>query len=326
MLHLLKKTPTNQKTQIFCHNPFVEWCSLNVKSYQFYNNLGRPEPFDVTLRDGLQSLTKEEQKVYTLEKKKEIYENINLIYQPKNIEIGSIVSSRVLPIFSDTIDLFNHIEKNKNNKKNSPKNYILIPTAEKLLEVIDVPNLNNFSFITSVSEKFQNKNTKKNLHENDYEINYMINLLKNSQQKKNSFNIKLYVSCISECPIEGKINNDVIVERLLKLNGFNINNICLSDTCGTLDVNDFTYIVDMCHNNGVPFSKFSLHLHVKKTREHIVEQIFYAALNRGIINFDVSLLDTGGCSVTMSKENIAPNMSYELYYKFLKKYIQNNIK
>lgn len=70
MLHLLKKTPTNQKTQIFCHNPFVEWCSLNVKSYQFYNNLGRPEPFDVTLRDGLQSLTKEEQKVYTLEKKK----------------------------------------------------------------------------------------------------------------------------------------------------------------------------------------------------------------------------------------------------------------
>jgi isopropylmalate/homocitrate/citramalate synthase len=326
MLHLLKKTSKNQKIQFFCHNPFVEWCSLNVKSVLFYNNLGCPEPFDVTLRDGLQSLSKEEQKIYTLEKKKEIYEIINSIYQPKNIEIGSIVSNRVLPIFSDTVDLFNHIEKNKNNKKNNPNNYILIPTVEKLLEVIDMPYLNNFSFITSVSESFQNKNTKKKLHENDYELNCMINLLKNSQLKKNTFNIKLYVSCISECPIEGKINNDIIIDRLLKLNEFNVNNICLSDTCGTLDVDDFTYIVDMCYNKGMSFSKFSLHLHVKNNREHIVEQIFYAALNRGIINFDVSLLDTGGCSVTMNKENIAPNMSYELYYKFLKKYIQNNVK
>ena len=149
----------------------------------------------------------------------------------------------------------------------------------------------------------------------------MIYLLRKSQ--KNNFNVKLYVSCINECPLSGKINNDIIVDKLIKLNNININNICLSDTCGTLDVSDFEYIVDECNQSGVPFYKFSLHLHVKPTREDVVKKIFFAALDRGIIDFDVSLLNTGGCSVTMSKENIAPNLSYDQYYNFLKSYIQS---
>jgi isopropylmalate/homocitrate/citramalate synthase len=313
------------------YNPFIKLGLLSKKEFMLYNKLGCPKPFDVTLRDGLQSLSKEQQQIYTLEKKKKLYEKINLIYQPKSIEFGSIVSKNILPIFSDTLELFNYIENNDYNSDNdnkdnngcSTKNYILIPSREKLLKVINIPNLNNFSFITSVSDVFQKKNTKKSLYDNDNELNCMIDLLDNSQ-KKNNFNIKLYVSCINECPISGKIHNDIIVGRILKLNELNVNDICLSDTCGTLDVVDFEYIVDMCYIKGVPFSKLSLHLHVSANRENIVEQIFFAALNRGIINFDVSLLDTGGCSVTMNKEKIAPNLSYDLYYKFLKKYIQNN--
>ena len=317
MMPLFKKISKGLTTQNFYFNLFIE------KFNTIYNELGRPQPFDVTLRDGLQSLSKEEQKLYTLEKKKEIYEKINLIYKPKNIEIGSIVSTRVLPIFLDTLELFSYVE-NIHNKKYSSKNYILIPNKDKLLEVINFPFLNNFSFITSVSDAFQKKNTKKSLDENDNELNSMINLLETSHQ--NNFNVKLYVSCINECPISGKINNDIIIKRILKLNKININNICLSDTCGTLEVDDFKYIVDNCNNSGVPFFKFSLHLHVKPHREHVVEEIFFAALDRKIVNFDVSLLNTGGCSVTMSKENIAPNLSYDQYYRFLKNYIYNKCK
>ena len=214
MIPLFKKIPNGLTRQHFCFNLFVE------KFNTIYNKLGRPQPFDVTLRDGLQSLSKEEQSMYTLEKKKEIYEKINLTYQPKNIEIGSIVSDRVLPIFLDTLELFSYVE-NVYNKKYSLKNYILIPNKDKLLEVINVPSLNNFSFITSVSDVFQKKNTKKSLDENDDELNLMINLLESSHQ--NNFNVKLYVSCINECPISGKISNDIIIKRVLKLNKININ-------------------------------------------------------------------------------------------------------
>jgi hypothetical protein len=100
-----------------------------------------------------------------------------------------------------------------------------------------------------------------------------------------------------------------------------VDDICLSDTCGTLTDEDFEYIIDTCAYFGLPTNKVSLHLHVKKGREDEIEKIIHKALDRKIINFDVSELKTGGCSVTMKKENLAPNLSYELYYKSLCTYI-----
>jgi pyruvate/oxaloacetate carboxyltransferase len=152
----------------------------------------------------------------------------------------------------------------------------------------------------------------------------MYSFEENRYRKKLPF-IKLYVSCINECPISGKINNDFIVNRILKLNKMNVDNICLSDTCGTLNVDDFEYIVDACNFFGLPSHKLSLHLHVKNGSEDIVEKIIHKALDKRIIDFDVSLLETGGCSVTMNTNQIAPNLSYELYYKSLVNYIEKNI-
>jgi hypothetical protein len=97
--------------------------------------------------------------------------------------------------------------------------------------------------------------------------------------------------------------------------------ICLSDTCGSLNPEDFEYIIDTCKVFGLPMSKISLHLHVNPERVKIVEQIIWMALDRKIVNFDVSNLKSGGCSVTMNKTQLAPNLSYELYYQSLCKYI-----
>ena len=146
----------------------------------------------------------------------------------------------------------------------------------------------------------------------------MLNIL---NEKFMNYYIKLYISCINECPIEGKINNDFIINEIVKYNKKNIHNICLSDTVGTLSDEDFIYIVDNCNRLGVPFNKLSLHLHVNKERISILEKIFYSAFDRNITLFDVSLLESGGCSVTMNKNKLLPNLSYELYYEYLFKYI-----
>jgi hypothetical protein len=79
--------------------------------------------------------------------------------------------------------------------------------------------------------------------------------------------------------------------------------------------------MDSCLFFGIPPSKISLHLHVKKERERDIEEIIHKALDYKIINFDVSSLDSGGCSVTMDKRNLTPNLSYNLYYKALCNYI-----
>jgi isopropylmalate/homocitrate/citramalate synthase len=317
-----------------CAQSFKKWYLSSYKFGKLYNDLGKPKPFDVTLRDGLQALSKEEQNKLTTEDKLQIYHNIISIHNPKNIEVGSIVSEKVLPVFKDTIKLSeilydfqlkNYQNQNQNqnqNQKGKRKNdFVLIPNEEKLKSVIDNPKINYLSFITSVSNSFQKKNTKMTLEESDNDIYKMLyNLDENSSREKKVF-VKLYVSCINECPIDGKIDNDFIVNRILKLNNMNVDSICLSDTCGSLTEEDFEYIIDNCVFFGFPLSKFSLHLHVKREREREIEKIIHKALDRKIINFDVSYLETGGCSVTMNKRNLAPNLSYDLYYQSLCNYI-----
>jgi isopropylmalate/homocitrate/citramalate synthase len=312
-----------------CSNSFKKFLS-NKKFEKVYNNLGKPRPFDVTLRDGLQALTKEEGQYYNTVQKIILHLKIQLKYNPINVEIGSIVSEKVLPIFKDTIELFdiinkNEIYKNSFDKSCKSKNmYIVVPNQNKLFNVINNKSMNHFSFITSVSNSFQIKNTKMSLLDSDKDIMTMLQELDDNKNRNVSPFVKVYISCINECPIEGKIDNDFIVNRILNLNKMNIDNICLSDTCGTLNDEDFEYIVDTCNFVGMSMKKISLHLHVKNGRESEVEKIFHKALDRKIINFDVSALDSGGCSVTMDKAKLSPNMNYDQYYKFLTNYIIKN--
>jgi hypothetical protein len=312
---------------------FYTFIKSNIKYETLYYKIGIPQPFDVSLRDGLQALTKDQQTLYDIEKKKQIYYDIYYNYRPQNIEIGTIGSNKLFPVFSDTLELLKHIDNHQNILKsdydylypNTTNNYILIPNSKKLLDpqILNNVLIQNYSFITSVSNSFQYTNTKMNLKEVDEDILNMMYIL-DDKLTNIPFQVKLYVSCINECPIEGKIDLDFIVKRLLELNKFKIDNLCLSDTCGTLELEDFKYIVNKCIENGIPKRKLSLHLHVRKDRENIIEQIIHYALDCGIVEFDVSVLETGGCSVTMKKKQLAPNLSYELYYKSLVTYFINN--
>jgi|LakMenEpi03Aug12_release.lakeMendotaPanAssembly.Ray.scaffolds.fasta_scaffold172202_2 isopropylmalate/homocitrate/citramalate synthase len=313
-----------------CALDFKKILNTNSDFSKFYYFLGEPKPFDVTLRDGLQSLSIEEQKKYTLKEKINLYHRIMFNYNPKNIEIGSIVSEKVLPVFKNSINLFHNVQLYEMNICElsgalRTNKFMLIPNSKQLKNVINYTEMNHFSFITSVSEKFQLKNTKQTLDESYSDIYEMMYSFEENKYRRRLPFVKLYVSCINECPISGKIDNDFIINKLLMINKMNVDNICLSDTCGTLDVDDFEYIVDTCKFFGLPPNKLSLHLHVKKGREDIVEKIIHKALERRIIDFDVSLLETGGCSVTMNKNKITPNLSYELYYKSLINYIETNI-
>ena len=309
-----------------CANTFRNWCLTNSTYEKVYCEIGEPSAFDVTLRDGLQSLIHDKQLEFTTNDKLKIYHNIIFTHKPRDIEIGSIVSEKVLPIFKDSIDLFNKVTRfskiNIFNDIENPNNYIVIPNQHKLKTVVNNPEMNHFSFITSTSNSFQLKNTKMNLEESDKDLQYMLYELDNNKYRTFSPIIKVYVSCINECPIEGKIDSDIIINRILKLNAMNINNICLSDTCGTLTSEDFEYLIDnFCYFGLLSTNKLSLHLHVKHGRESEIEKIIHKALDYKIINFDVSLLDSGGCSVTIDKNNLSPNLSYELYYKSLCNYI-----
>jgi hydroxymethylglutaryl-CoA lyase len=281
------------------------------------NKLLQVRPFDVSLRDGLQGLSKEEQQKMNTIDKLNLYFKIKEKYNPPNMEIGSIVSSKVFPIFQDSDSLHNYIE-NSQLEKDEPKisNFILVPNEKQFNNINKFMGLSCFSFITSVSESFQMKNTKMTLDTTFQQLNNMMRILDNKPGKST---VKLYVSCINECPIEGKINNNIIIEKILQYQELKPDILCLSDTCGTLTVQDTKYILSNLTKE--KSKNISLHLHVKQGREDEVEEIIHTALDFGITSFDVSAIETGGCSVTMNHSDLAPNLSYELYYKSLATYL-----
>ena len=115
--------------------------------------------------------------------------------------MGSVVSRKVLPQFEDTVELYHHCRKAYPNI--IP--FVLIPSLKMQQIALDY-KIHHMSFISSVSESFQKKNTKMSLFETKKQLAFLI---------ENCPGIsKLYVSCVNECPISGIIDNKEIVKEL----------------------------------------------------------------------------------------------------------------
>lgn len=264
--------------------------------------------FDVSLRDGLQSMNK----IYRFSEKKDLLHKIINKYNPEKIEVGSIVNTRVLPQMHDSLKLYNYCRELE--LKNC---YLLTPNLYSVKKGI-ANNVNNFSLITSVSDEFQKKNINKSLNETKVELTKIYDEL----QKSNVNNIKLYISCVRECPISGQMDINFIIDEIEyyfnKYEG--INELCLSDTCGTLTFTDFKIIIDkLCMFYDISITeKISLHLHKNKDMFHTYNIINYGYLS-GINKFDVSCLDSGGCSVTIDSKNMNNNLHYDDFYELFNK-------
>jgi len=279
----------------------------------------RPVLFDVSLRDGIQSADPAK---YDTPTKKQIFNQIFHHYSPAKIEVGSMVSSKVLPIMADTVNLHEHAMNVIDENASSITPYVLVPNEKYLNQAIS-NGMRNFSFITSVSNAFQLKNTNKTIVQTKEELKAMettLNCYRNTRHRK------LYISCINQCPLSGKIDNDFIVHELLHYHtNYDFSELCISDTMGTLLYEDFEYIFDTLLFFGMPVYKLSLHLHVSPANWRELKQILFYCFNKHINKFDVSLLNDGGCSVTMGK-NTLPNLSYDQFYEIMDEFLERKIK
>ena len=281
-----------------------------------------PQTFDTSLRDGIQYLNHNN---ISLEIKQSIYDKIIREYGPESVEIGSLTSPKILPIMKDTLELHSYAEKiqKKNNELNNESNpsltYVLIPSFNKLQTALDA-DVYKFSFITSVSNEFQKKNVNRTIEDTKKEFYNIFDILK---YKKN-YKTKLYISCINECPIVGNIDNDYIVHEILNYHkNYPFDTFCISDTCGTLKIDDFEYIIDNIIFFGIPKEKVSVHLHYNDSSLDNVHKILWYCFSKGINSFDVSILDTGGCSVTMPKHcgNLR-NLDYDTLFSSFMRYLE----
>jgi hypothetical protein len=72
----------------------------------------------------------------------------------------------------------------------------------------------------------------------------------------------------------------------------------------------------------MPSTKLSLHLHVNKENIEDLKKIIFHSLDNNIIRCDVSILESGGCSVTLPSSKLLPNLSYEIFNNIYSKYLE----
>jgi len=311
---------------------FIKKREIHRAVYDFIN----PILTDVSLRDGIQAL---DAKRMPTEKKIDVFHEILNFGGIKNIELGSLVSQKQYPIMNDVHTIHDYAAQYLDNREPTPEMmlaseintlempdlYVLVPNKEKLMNGMKA-NIMNFSFITSVSNSFQKKNTNKTLIENNIEVMNMMEYLK-YYKYPSPYKTKLYISCIDHCPIEGKINNDAIVEEIIIHSFYDYNEICLSDTCGKLTYENYKIIVDQCLDEyKLSPDRLSVHLHVNDRNLLNVENIIRYSLNRKIHRFDISMLNSGGCTMTIHNNELKRNLDYDLFFRILYKYVDENAK
>ena len=107
-----------------CHKNFNSWMLGNKKYLETYKKIGSPKPFDVSLRDGIQSM---KSPLPTIQKT-QIYNSIVNTYNPISSEVGSLVSPKVLPIFADSLEFYKYCI----NEYPNINHYLLVPNSEKI--------------------------------------------------------------------------------------------------------------------------------------------------------------------------------------------------
>jgi len=269
--------------------------------------------FDVTLRDGLQSISK----IYNVTNKLQMFEKIIIHRRPNAIEIGSIVSPKKVPQMSNTIELFKKISSSCLPIHKPTDIYIMTPTL-KSVELACIHNVQNFSFVTSISNICHKKNFNRTIAETKNELNFM---MKHVATIKTDTKVKLYISCIDNIPLIGKLGCFYVMNEIMYYYDTydKIDELCLTDTYGSLRFLDFKHIIDALVIRNVDFDRFSLHLHQQYDKQNLTNIIVYAMKN-GISRFDVSnISELGDCIVTMDKymDKMNGNLHYEQIYEYL---------
>lgn len=261
--------------------------------------------FDVTMRDGLQSI----KTFIPLERKKEMVIDLLSKNSIDSIEIGSLVSEKAMPQMSTSADLFKFTTDYVwDSGYLNPKIFMLVPPKFERFAQAHELGVRHISVMSSVSDAFQNKNVRQNTAQTHTTIN-------NALKTMHFNSAKIYLSCVDECPIlKSKLPVEQITNSVKDYAFMNeVTEVCLSDTMGTLKWWKFLAIIESLQGNNIPLNKISIHLHLPSDKNYDnVLRIVYAAIQVGITNIDVSDIESGGCNMTLEDNQLHGNMTYDV--------------
>ncbi len=239
------------------------------------NNSSRIYINEVVTRDGFQS----EKGFIPTEKKIEFINKLSKLNYGK-IEVTSFVSPKAIPALADASEVLAHIERNSHIQYTA-----LIPNVKGMEVALDSV-LDEVNLVMSVSEVHNQSNLRRSRQQSLTEIIQMADM---ADQNRISVNVSL--STAFGCPFEGCIKDEELFWLVDILVDNYITNITLCDTTGVAYPALVDRVLLMLKQR---YGDLNLTMHFHNTRGMgLVNSI--TALKQGVISFDSSLGELGGC-------------------------------
>ena len=231
--------------------------------------------FEVGPRDGLQNIKNE----IPINRKIELIDILSAT-GIKKIECGSFVSAKWVPQMRGTDQIFQQILR-----KDGVKYTALTPNLKGFENAMNV-KVDEIAVFAAASETFSQKNVNCSIAES---LERFVDIFKKAKQKK--IPVRGYVSCIVECPYEGIVKPEKVLEVTSRLLEMGCYEVSLGDTIGkgtpkTVDA----LLKVICEN--LHAQQLAGHFH--DTSDTAIKNV-EIALKYGITTFDTAIGGLGGC-------------------------------
>jgi hydroxymethylglutaryl-CoA lyase len=200
----------------------------------------------------------------------------------KRMQLGSFVHPRLVPMMSDTAELFKYI---------SDKNFkdiifsALVLNRKGVERAMDA-GVKHLSISMSASNTHSLKNTNKSKDEAAIELKEMVALA-----RQFSMSVRGGIQCAFGCRFEGKIERKVVLDLVDYILDLGVDEISLADSTGManpLEVEEMIYEI----KSKVDHQWVGLHLHNTENKGYAN---LYAGIRAGVNIIDTAFGGLGGC-------------------------------
>ena len=198
----------------------------------------------------------------------------------KRIEIGSFVSSKWVPQMADSGLVFDGITRNLNVSYAA-----LVPNIFGY-SLARKHKVNEIAIFCSASENFSKVNLNASIHESFSRFREVMSLA-----KTDGLRVRGYVSCVTDCPYEGKINPAAVSMVARQLSDLGCYEISLGETLGKGNPDQVEEMLISVLDE-IPVKRIAAHFH--NTNGQALKNTG-VALDFGVRVFDSAVAGLGGC-------------------------------
>ena len=202
----------------------------------------------------------------------------------RRIELTSFVRRDVVPQLADAAELLQRFEP-----RDGVAYSVLIPNRKGLENALEFRDrFQEASFFLSASETHNRKNVNRSIEESLADLEGTI-----AAAREGGLRCEGVVSTSFGCPYEGEVPSGQVFEIAEKLAGFGCEEIAFGDTTGMANPRQVREFFAMA---GDRLAGVELTAHFHNTRGQGLANVL-AALERGVVSFESSFGELGGCPV-----------------------------